>query len=102
MIPGSLRCVYRQIARILEKKESMKESMFYFQSVKDATSLYYLIHCVYLLWCSSSCIWIIPAVENSILVANQVHSCLGKTANENAYMKCYFAIANLLLLSKGM
>lgn len=56
----------------------------------------------HLSWCANSHIWVIPAVENSVLVANQVHNCLGKIAQKMPVMKNYFAIADLMLLSKGM
>lgn len=51
---------------------------------------------------ASNYIWIIPAVDHSVVVANQVHNCLGKIAKKMPVTKSYFAIANLLLLSKVM
>lgn len=56
----------------------------------------------HLSWYASSHIWIIPAVENSVQVADQVHNCLGKIAKKMPVMKIYFAIANIMLLSKRM
>lgn len=47
--------------------------------------------------------WVgIPAVESSVLVANQICNCLGKIAKIMPVMKNSFAIAYLMLLGKGM
>lgn len=47
--------------------------------------------------------WVgIPAAESSVLLANQIHNCLGKIAKIMPVMKNPFAIAYLMLLGKGM
>lgn len=54
-------------------------------------------------WYASSHMWVvIPAVGSSVLVANQIHNCLGKIAKIMPVMKNSFAIAYLMLLGKGM